>query len=135
MASDFGTGTAITCSGNATLATWVAATEVTNIEFVDLWTRESVDFTHMESTTARAFKPTDLYDPGTMNVTVQFDETLVMLPVATETINRQLKSGIGDEDLASLVVAMRAEGRLTVPDDQRRDLQPRLICSLGLVQE
>lgn len=56
-------------------------------------------------------------------------------PVATETINRQLKSGIGDEDLASLVVAMRAEGRLTVPDDQRRDLQPRLICSLGLVQE
>lgn len=86
MASDFGTGTAITCSGNATLATWVAATEVTNIELVDLWTRESVDFTHMESTTARAFKPTDLYDPGTMNVTVQFDETLVMLPVATETI-------------------------------------------------
>lgn len=86
MASDFGTGTAITCSGNATLATWVAATEVTNIEFTDLWTRESVDFTHMESTTARAFKPTDLYDPGTMNVTVQFDETLIMLPVATETI-------------------------------------------------
>jgi len=56
-------------------------------------------------------------------------------PVATETLNRQLKSGISDEDLASLVVAMRAEGRLTVPDDQRRDLQPRLICSLGLVQE
>lgn len=54
-------------------------------------------------------------------------------PVATETLNRQLKSGINDEDLAALVVAMRAEGRLTVPDDQRRDLQPRLICSLGLV--
>jgi hypothetical protein len=55
-------------------------------------------------------------------------------PVATETLNRQLKSGISDEDLALLVVAMRAEGRLTVPEDQRRDLQPRLICSLGLVQ-
>ncbi len=54
-------------------------------------------------------------------------------PVAIETLNRQLKSGISDEDLAELVVAMRAEGRLTVPDDQQPQQQPRLICSLGLV--
>lgn len=86
MASDFATGTAITCSGNAALVTWTAALEVLNIDFNDLWQRESVDFTHMESTVARAFRPTDLYDPGTVAVTAQFDATLVIVPVATETI-------------------------------------------------
>jgi hypothetical protein len=86
MASDFATGTAITCSGNSALVTWTAAVEVTSIEFTDLWTREAVDFTHMESTTARAFRPTDLYDPGTLSVTVQYDSTLVMAPAPTETI-------------------------------------------------
>ena len=86
MASDFATGTTITCSGNAALVTWCAAVEVTNIDFNDLWSREPVDFTHMESTTARAYKPTDLYDPGTISVTVQFDPALVMVPSPTETI-------------------------------------------------
>ena len=86
MASDIGTGTAITVSGNAALITWVAAVEVTNIDFNDNWQRESIDFTHMETTGGREFKPTDLYDPGSMTVTVQFDPTLVITPVATETI-------------------------------------------------
>lgn len=86
MASDISTSVAITVAGNAALVTWVSAIEVTNIDFNDIWARESIDFTHMETTGGREFKPTDLYDPGSMTVTVQFDSVLVITPVATETI-------------------------------------------------
>lgn len=96
MASDIGTGTTITCSGNAALVTWTAAVEVTNIEFNDIWQREAIDFTHMEVTGGREFKPTDLYDPGTIAVTVQFDSVLVITPVATETITWTITFPAGD---------------------------------------
>lgn len=118
MASDFGTGTAITVAGNAALITWVAAVEVTNIEFTDLWTREAVDFTHMESTTARAFKPTDLYDPGSMSVTVQFDSTLIPVPAATETITWTITFPAGDTFICNgfitnLGIAVPLEDKMT----------------------
>ena len=54
--------------------------------------------------------------------------------VARDTLNRQLRAGIGDEDLARLVVELREEGRLSAVrgDGGAKDRQPRIICSLGL---
>jgi len=52
---------------------------------------------------------------------------------ARDTLNRQLKTGIRDEDLADLVVSLREEDKLCIVNDN--DLlnhQPRLICSMGL---
>ena len=52
---------------------------------------------------------------------------------ATDQINRQLRSGISDDDLVRLVLALREEDRLCiVREDDDPDPEPRIICSLGL---
>ncbi len=54
---------------------------------------------------------------------------------ATDTLNRQLRTGITDEALASLVMLLRDEERLCVVQAARRTEEPQIICSLGLVAE
>lgn len=57
-------------------------------------------------------------------------------PVATDTLNRQLKAGISDEQLADLVCNLREEDRLCIISEQRATShEPHLICSLGLRTE
>jgi len=51
---------------------------------------------------------------------------------ATDTLNRQLKSGINDEILAELVCALRAEDRLCIVNEEDTETEPRIICSMGL---
>lgn len=53
---------------------------------------------------------------------------------ATDTLNRQLRSGIDDIRLAELVVALRDEDRLCLVDAEVEAQEPRIICSLGLFE-
>jgi hypothetical protein len=53
---------------------------------------------------------------------------------AVDTLNRQLKSGIGDEQLANLVLALREEDRLCLVEEETEQQEPRILCSLGLFQ-
>ena len=53
---------------------------------------------------------------------------------ATDTINRQLKSGIDDARLAELVLVLREEDRLCLVDEEAETHEPRIICSLGLFE-
>jgi len=55
-----------------------------------------------------------------------------LLQSATDTLNRQLKSGVSDEDLASLVIALRQDGRLCRVEEDGATGEPQVICSLGL---
>jgi hypothetical protein len=57
-----------------------------------------------------------------------------LLESAAETINRQLKAGIGDDDLADLVLRLRDDDRLCARrDEDSTELPaPQIICSLGL---
>jgi len=55
-----------------------------------------------------------------------------LLQSATDTLNRQLKSGILDHDLASLVISLRQDGRLCRVEEDGESGEPQLICSLGL---
>lgn len=52
--------------------------------------------------------------------------------VATDILNRQLRSGISDEDLATRVVELREDGRLSIIHEEEESQEPRIICSLGL---
>jgi hypothetical protein len=54
---------------------------------------------------------------------------------AIDTLNRQLKSGIGDRALAELVVALRMDDRLCIVSEDGDKREPMIICSLGLFQE
>jgi hypothetical protein len=53
-------------------------------------------------------------------------------PTAIDTLNRQLRSGVSDEDLAQLVIALRDEDRLCLVHEEDQAHEPRIICSLGL---
>lgn len=51
---------------------------------------------------------------------------------ATDSLNRQLKAGIGDHQLLDLVFSLREDGRFCVIDDHEQQREPQLICSMGL---
>ena len=51
---------------------------------------------------------------------------------ATDTLNRQIKSGLADPDLVDLVLSFREDGRLCVADGQDANRESKLICSMGL---
>lgn len=56
-----------------------------------------------------------------------------MREFARETINRQLKAGISDEDLSSLVVSLREDAKLSlINEDENQNKEPQIICSMGL---
>jgi hypothetical protein len=52
--------------------------------------------------------------------------------VATDTLNRQLRSGIRDEDLTELVATLYEEDKLCVIQEDENQGEPRIICSMGL---
>jgi superfamily II DNA or RNA helicase len=51
---------------------------------------------------------------------------------AIDTLNRQLKSGINDQSLAELVIALREDGRLCLVSEEEQTKEPKIICSMGL---
>ena len=51
---------------------------------------------------------------------------------ATDSLNRQLRSGISDRALAELVIALRDEDRLCIVERERITREPQIICSMGL---
>ena len=53
---------------------------------------------------------------------------------ATDQLNRQLKSGIDDPQLADLVVALYQDERLCLVHESESDREPQIICSMGLFQ-
>jgi superfamily II DNA or RNA helicase len=54
---------------------------------------------------------------------------------AKDTINRQLRSGIEDENLATLTTILWQEGRLCYIEEEPEYKEPQIICSLGLKEE
>ena len=53
-------------------------------------------------------------------------------PVATDTLNRQLRLGITNEKLADLVIDLWNDGRLCIVEKEREMQEPKIVCSLGL---
>ena len=55
--------------------------------------------------------------------------------VAIDILNRQLRSGISDDDLIRRVIELREEGRLCIVHEEEESQEPRIICSLGLASQ
>ena len=52
---------------------------------------------------------------------------------ARDTLNRQLKAGISDDDLANLVVSLRDDDKLCITDNEEQVYRlPQIICSMGI---
>jgi hypothetical protein len=52
--------------------------------------------------------------------------------VAIDILNRQLRSGISNADLAQRVIELHEDGRLCIIHEEEETQEPRIICSLGL---
>jgi hypothetical protein len=62
-------------------------------------------------------------------------ETIYRYPLrqsAADTLNRQLRSGIDDEELADLVIALNEDDRLCLIQEEAQNREPQIICSMGL---
>jgi hypothetical protein len=55
--------------------------------------------------------------------------------MAKDTLNRQLRSEISDDDLIDLVIRLRDENRLCHIQEQVEQQEPQIICSLGFFEQ
>jgi hypothetical protein len=73
-----------------------------------------------------------LFDTPQLAKTIEEIYRFPLRQSATDTLNRQLRSGISDEKLAELVMALRDDDRLCIIHEEEQTHEPRIICSLGL---
>jgi hypothetical protein len=74
-----------------------------------------------------------LFDSQQLRLAVEDIYNDPLRQAAVDTLNRHLRSGVGDEELAARVVELREEGRLSIIHEEEELQEPRIICSLGLV--
>jgi len=80
---------------------------------------------------ARDVKGT-LFDTKELERAVQDIYRFPLQQSAADMLNRQLRAGISDQDLAQMVLTLREAGRLCVVHEEESAAEPALICSLGL---
>ena len=76
-----------------------------------------------------------LFETDKLHKTIEEIYRYPLRPLAVDTLNRQLRSGIDDGTLVQLVIALREEGRLCSIQDEEIQQEPQIICSMGLFQK
>jgi superfamily II DNA or RNA helicase len=76
-----------------------------------------------------------LFDTQQLRRTIEDIYSYPLRQVAIDILNRQLRSGLSDADLARRVIDLREEGRLCIIHDEEESQEPRIICSLGLATQ
>ncbi len=56
-----------------------------------------------------------------------------LLETSADMLNRLMRSGVNDEELADAVKSLREEGRLSYAEDDTALREPRVVCSMGLI--
>ena len=73
-----------------------------------------------------------LFDVDALHKAIDDIYRYPLRPSAVDTLNRQLRSGVDDGQLADIVMALREEDRLCLTVDEAEVQEPQIICSLGL---
>jgi hypothetical protein len=73
-----------------------------------------------------------LFDSQQLHRAIEDIYNYPLRQVAVDTLNRQLRSGINDAELARRVIELREEDRLCIVHEEEESKEPRIICSLGL---
>ena len=74
-----------------------------------------------------------LFDVDALHKVIDDIYRYPLRPSAVDTLNRQLRSGVSDDQLAEIVMSLREEDRLCLTGDAAAENQePQIICSLGL---
>jgi SNF2 family DNA or RNA helicase len=73
-----------------------------------------------------------LFDSDFLTKVIEDIYRYPMRQTAIDTINRQLKSGVGDQELSELVINLREDNRLCLIDKIAEELPPKVISSMGL---
>jgi superfamily II DNA or RNA helicase len=56
-----------------------------------------------------------------------------LLESSAETLNRLMRSGVNDEQLSEAVKSLREENQLTYAEDDAKQHEPKIVCSMGLI--
>jgi len=73
-----------------------------------------------------------LFDTPQLAKTIEEIYRYPLRQSAIDTLNRQLRTGITDEKLSELVMALRDDDRLCIVHEEEQTQEPQIICSLGL---
>jgi len=73
-----------------------------------------------------------LWDLPELQTAIEEIYTHPLQQSATDTLNRQMKSGIKDDALSTLVVLLSQEDRLCIIHDENNPREPQIVCSMGL---
>ena len=73
-----------------------------------------------------------LFATDALNRAVQDIHRFPLRESAKDILNRQLRIGITDEELAKLVLALREDDKLCLEEKDPESVEPRIICSMGL---
>ena len=73
-----------------------------------------------------------LFDVDALHRSINDIYRYPLRPSAVDTLNRQLRSGVSDDQLAEIVMSLREEDRLCLTGDVAEAQEPQIICSLGL---
>src|SRR5262249_54550507 len=73
-----------------------------------------------------------LFDTEQLRRVIEDIYNYPMRQVAIDVLNRQLRSGISDQELAHRVVELRDEGRLSIIHEEEETREPQIVCSMGL---